>query len=74
LEADVLVRYICDNDLAGVYFIDEEFLNFTLSLVLLEISMDNQEIFVDVSLGFLDFLQENNHVRGCLDFYASTLT
>ena len=71
LEADVLIRDVCENDLAGVDLVDQELLHFTLCLVLLEVPLDNQEILVNAGLCLLDFFEEDYHVRGSLDLNTS---
>lgn len=73
LEGEVPIRDVSDDNLAGVDLVDEELLHLAVSLVLLEVAVDDKHVLVHVSGRLLDLLEEDNHVRGCLDLYASPI-
>jgi len=74
LETYVLVRDVGDDDLARVDLVDQELLDLPLGLVFLEITLDDQQVLVDVGVGLLDLFQKDDHVGCSFDLDAPTFT
>ena len=62
LELDLLARDIGNDNLASIDFVDKELFHLSLHLVFFEVPMHYEQVLVNLCLGLLNLLEENNHV------------